>query len=478
MGVIQMKRFMILLFLSMTLGNNFSIYCNIGHASITKWQPGSYGNVQSIKQNRPPLPVYVTISFDKNVTEEFVHDYFKFVFGKVPGHKKTGNTFIFRVAASTNQIELSEKLNQANRHFDPEIEKLEKLEQERLKFVAAQKEADHIKAIAQEKTEQERKAKEEALKEKAEQERRAAIQAERERTHKIYEEQKKIESGEQERKENEGPSDRDIYTIIRLPENFRVRGHSPLNEYGQIAGCIDPYLPKISRPEAAIWDIRYGIRMSPLSEETSYASAINEQGLVALTRIKKFHSDQDQVAIWNINDNSIMWGPTGTAQHINNHNQILLKQNLLEATWNFKNNAILPSNQYTKSQTQFDLSKFGPTLSLNGKTIAVILQDQFDPTMRINRNNEVVAITYKRNNKSQKTDIKITKWCNGTVTHSKPFNYIRELKNTDPLLLGFNNAGQILLGTHKQGLFLLTPKNKSGNQAKISRWPSCYRENI
>jgi hypothetical protein len=82
--------------------------------------------------------------------------------------------------------------------------------------------------------------------------------------------------------------------------------------------------------------------------------------------------------------------------------------------------------------------------------------------MKLNINNEIATITCERDS-SQAFLYKITKWRkNGTITHSKIFTHIKELKAIiNPSIIDFNGTGQILISTNNgKYSFLLTPKNK------------------
>lgn len=151
---------------------------NIPHASIAGWMPGSYGNYR-VSYQRPPLPIYVRITFDQSVTDEFINKFFRFLtttinqsLASLPihftKHKLGGYCITLQPSITRNHFQIL--LDQANHYFDPnfktaqeiiqhekqekiklendiEIERKHKLEQEQHQKETAKlkKQADEIK---------------------------------------------------------------------------------------------------------------------------------------------------------------------------------------------------------------------------------------------------------------------------------------------------------------------------------------------
>jgi flagellar biosynthesis GTPase FlhF len=94
------------------------------HAYIVAWQQGSYGNIPNAARGRPPLPIWVRISFDKEINDVFIDQYSKFI------NKRLNNVYIpwrrsndpivynFTVDPKTTRNEVELMLEKANNHFD------------------------------------------------------------------------------------------------------------------------------------------------------------------------------------------------------------------------------------------------------------------------------------------------------------------------------------------------------------------------
>lgn len=109
------------------------------HGSISAWKPGSYGSSPFICNNKPPLPTWVWITFDKDVSDDFVRGYGSLLklsnkllnIHGVPKKINVKNTYVIVVDHSITQAQCQLELEKANRICDPEIERQEKFNKEK-----------------------------------------------------------------------------------------------------------------------------------------------------------------------------------------------------------------------------------------------------------------------------------------------------------------------------------------------------------
>lgn len=475
-----------------------SISCNTGdiaaqsqpHASITNWMQGSYGNYPGVGHQKPALPIYVRIAFDQDANADYVNNYFKFLNQFAPlkntrpaRHGKFREEYVMTVNASIARHEIESILDQANRHFDPEIKRNE----DRVIQQAKEKvERDAAAKIAAE-AETKRRAEEERLKkevaEKAAAERRAHIQAKAVKDAIITEQIRLKAEAEQCRLEAEEPVDCDIYLVSPLPDLFNAQNSFSLNEHGQVAGSM---LVGPANTQAAIWDAVNGLKVFPLPSP-SVCIAINDLGNAIVHRSIKNRLgiyEDTQVILWNSNTNQIEYGPFGHARSLNNFNNILMSSRNGTYVWNSHsatmtnhssshlnsyiddNNALLA--YYIANDTNaVDFNKSGNAVCMKHGTPALLVNGQYhlitlpvtttEPSinMKLNNQNEVMTFIEER----------FVKWHSGRISKSKSFKHIKELKNAKEIwVIGFNSSGQILVKCRttadKRPLFLLTPKKK------------------
>ena len=154
---------------------------NIPHAFITGWTAGSYGNCPGVSHQKRPLPIYVRIDFDQNVTEEFATKFFQFLTKSLNPSRRVKNInvprsrqgdFSITIQPSVTKEHLQDLIDKANRHFDPEfktpqelaaIEAEAKLQKEIATRLAAenalkkQLEEERLKIEAEKRAEEERR---------------------------------------------------------------------------------------------------------------------------------------------------------------------------------------------------------------------------------------------------------------------------------------------------------------------------------
>ena len=105
------------------------LIANKPHLYITRWTPGSYGNYPGAGHQRPPLPIYVSATFDSSVTADIINAYIKFLqphFRQLCSLPNKGE-IAFTVLGTTTQVSVEAILNNANRHFDPEYKTAEEV---------------------------------------------------------------------------------------------------------------------------------------------------------------------------------------------------------------------------------------------------------------------------------------------------------------------------------------------------------------
>lgn len=73
-------------------------------AHIISWVPASYGNYPGIGYQKPPLPIYVRIGFDQEVTDSYVNDFFRLLNNSRPVRHGLGG-HVVTVPRSTNREE-------------------------------------------------------------------------------------------------------------------------------------------------------------------------------------------------------------------------------------------------------------------------------------------------------------------------------------------------------------------------------------
>ena len=150
------------------------------HAFITSWAPEvkSSARLARIVQKQP-LAIWVRISFDQEVTDDFVNNFFQvFNKSKPTRHGKFKKEFVLTVPFSMTREAFQTLLDQTNKHFDPDFKTPQEIalqkEQEKIELENAIKIADEI--------EKKRKAEEERLKKEADEQKKLSQKREKSTT--------------------------------------------------------------------------------------------------------------------------------------------------------------------------------------------------------------------------------------------------------------------------------------------------------
>ncbi len=492
-----MKRIIILL-LSFFALNAYSVSSSVPHASIIKWVKGSYGNYSgaAYREKISPLPIWISISFDKPVNEEFVNNYFKFLVGHHPmKNKRYGHIYTVTVSANTSRSEFEGKIDKVNRHFDPEIEKQEQLAIEETK---AQAERQAV-ALAVAEAEAARKAEEERLRleaeKKAQEERRAIAKAKAEEAARILAIQREQERIEAERKQKAIEQEEQLkesslysYSITKLPKDFHILGgYYAFNNRGQVVGCISKkatiWLPiyqigrrpvtdhlnsredRYADAVAACWEQESGLHIFNEQDKVSIAKAINDDGLIVVSLGNK--SQKKQCALWDIATEKSRLGPLGDPYFITNTNIVIVMDGSSSIIWNSDNNIVLRDNNPHLYMTIDGKMHYDHYLMMNKKGSAIrirensvlqsgtnnylLLPEGNSRILALNDNDQIAALVdIKWGTKIFKAIQILDK--NGNSLRSRA---IKELVGYSQIaVIGFNIRGQLLLSADNDYLFL------------------------
>jgi hypothetical protein len=441
-------------------------------------------------KSRPWLSVIV--KFDGKPSAEEYNNYYEYISArlsdKLIGTDKRSDSILFKLKErSVTNPEFQKIINEANLFFDP-VE-VKKREDTRLRL-EKEKEAKEAEEKAAAEREMSRKADEARLKreaeEKAKEEQKIIAKKRAEEAWLKSEAEKKRIEEQRRAWEEKACDDCDSYSVQALPSGFSLGGLGSrvLNNRGQVCGYIGNFAQ--GQTTAACWSTD---RMITINRSESFANAINDDGLCAVTAHDLNKKNVTKVLLWNTNNGKVQYGPFGHADAINDTGVVriydaddLQKLKL----WDTNENMIdfYPSsprgidlwNPYVKpcSHNKNGASLIRKTdlyLSYQGKNKLLLPLDSGEniSTGCLNDNNEVIALTvmdapkqpiFKKDEKLYR----ITKWQkNGVASASELFNKISVLKNYYSFVIkGFNNSGQVLLeasakqfGQSKQ-LFLLT----------------------
>lgn len=506
MGVIMdMKRLLIAILLISVEFNSFATVSEISssssfvvpHAYIVKWFKGSYGNYAgaAAREKRHPMPIWVSISFDKPVNESFVKDYFIFLVGHEPQrNKRYRHIYTVTVPANTSRSEFEGKIDKANRHFDPEIEKQEQLAIEEAK-AQAEKEAAELAAAEAEAA---RKAEEERLRleaqKKAEEERRAIARAQAEEQARILaikREQERLEAEKRQRAIEREKEQQELsfysYSITKLPKDFHVLGgYYAFNNKGQVVGCIsqkvtlwrpiyqrgrhggshciNAHEDKYADAIAAYWDRESGLQFFDSQDKASIAKAISDEGLVVISLGNK--SQKKQCLMWDISTGNSRLGPLGDPYLVTSTNMVVIDDGQSSIIWNIANNSvsrdvrkhIYMTIDNNRREHLFMMNKKGNAIRMGenillqyGTESFLLLPEGNSRILALNDNDQVAALVdIKWGSKTFKSIQLLDK--DGNSLRSKVIKELTEYSQIS--ILGFNVHGQLLLRADNDYLFL------------------------
>lgn len=480
----------------------------IPHAHMVRWAPGIVASGSILSQNQhlqrqqAQMPVWVTITFDKIASYEYVKNYCDLLhnenkninlYGTPQAHGKDPNHFVIVVDRSVIQDEFKSLLEKVNRHFDPEIEKQEKIAQaeakekeEKLTQEKAIKDAEIALAAMQLKIKLEKEK-------KAQEEQRALALLKAEEARREQNAKRKRDEENQKNIAEEADKRKDIrhYDIQPLPGNFYAFTKHALNNKGEVAGCIAApdiivtFNADYSGAQAACWHPQKGIQQLSFDCFKSIAMALNDNGLAAVNVYELEPSQRNskvKCGIWHPNNNQFKMGPTGLTNYITNNSLIVYGA---ANAWDYTNNNIrsisnpekILCNNSMVNKNGSQIEQFFPDLIVcnqNKKYILLLNEGEFisngTPSVRrphLNDNDNVIVINkLKIGCKNYHT---ITQW-------ESPISQTRSviLENTPELseykefeIISYNNNNQILLRAYKSDhinlspsrLFLLSPKD-------------------
>lgn len=459
----------------------------VPHGFIGAWTPGSYGSCPGVAHQQPALPIWVQIAFDRIATDDFAANYCSFlrqsnpllnIYGPPKKHGVT-KSYVIVVDPSITQERLKIELEKANRHFDPEIERQEKLKKERVEQASKEaerkrEEARLAKIVLQEKLQQdaEKRAKEIEIAHKAQIAEALRLQEEIEKRRKDQLEEEQAALVLSEVKCN-------AYRITALPQDFQTHGGScVMNNLGQIVGSIGS--------KAVFWSKRSGTMVLGLDAFRTVAYAINDKGFIAGSCYASSACSSCRTLLWDSNCNNILYGPQGSPSAINCNNEITVNMCLDQPLlWDPKENTIEKQIRITAKSnskgsflnqikqlsmmnfTDLSLGSLGKTYLLlpsEGQIITGPGEAAF-----LNDNDEVVTmIEIRRQDKSYHA---IAKWDkNRRATRSRILQTAERLRNYSYFsIIAFNNVGQVLIRAGGEPfqrvgclqstcLFLLTPE--------------------
>ncbi len=473
----------------------------VPHAYIVTWVKGSYGNYAgaAAREKRHPMPIWVSISFDKQANEKFVNDYFMFLVGHKPQkHKRYNHIHIVTVSANTSKSEFEDKIDKANRHFDPEIERQEQLAIEEANAQAAREAAELAAAEA----EAERKVEEERLRleaeKKAEEERRVIARAQAEAQARILAVKRERERQEAEKKQRAVDREKEqqessfySYSITKLPKDFHVLGgYYAFNNRGQVVGCIsekaslwkpiyqrgrhggshciNAHEDKYADAVAAFWDHESGLQFFDSQDKASIAKAINDEGLIVISLGNK--SQKKQCFVWDISTGISRLGPLGDPYLVTSTNMVVIDDGQSSIIWNIANNFvsrdvrkhIYMTIDNNRRERLFMMNKKGNSIRMGenlllqyGTESFLLLPEGNSRILALNDNDQVAALVDIQWGSNTFKAIQLLDK-DGNSLRSK---VIKELAGYDNVtIIGFNIRGQLLLKAGKDYLFL-SPKS-------------------
>ena len=269
------------------------------------------------------------------------------------------------------------------------------------------------------------------------------------------------------------------YTVVKLPANFYVEGQYPLNNRGQVAGCISlqgrTWKPLYAHQiyinhdqyedaKAAYWDPSKGLVLAKLADDKSITYGINDHGYAVIAGYSKKDNRVTLTSyFWSTDIDEIRTGPKNYEPiHINNSNMVLVKENNSKQTYLWKpiENTLdqCPGNYHYISENGKEnfVTKNSNYILRHEDKNYLLLFDSEPSSIALSNNGSVAALVSNRIGTKDYYAIQIVDK-NGKAIRSKRLRFPGD--NGPVKILGFNNNGQILLQTGK-GCCILSFKDK------------------